>query len=281
MSLDAKNLSIRALSGIVYIGLIIGAVLWGSVGVALLCSVFALIGIFELENMAAYRLLFRWRPAYFIDALIALSAIWSAYFMFGNSYGFPGHYLMTALPVLLAVRFLIQIFLRNNKGIFSIAISVFALIYLCIPLCYFIALEYLIHFKWIIVALISMIWINDTGAYLVGCTFGRHRLYEAISPKKSWEGFFGGIIFNIGAGVAFFYMFRHAHVDWSLISWIVVGICVSVTATVGDLFESMIKRNCDVKDSGSIIPGHGGILDRIDSLLFVVPMLVMLISIIR
>ena len=106
------------------------------------------------------------------------------------------------------------------------------------------------------------IWANDTGAYLAGSTFGKHKLFPSVSPKKSWEGFFGGFVASIiAAGLL---------LGWKPSS-LVFGAVISIAATWGDLFESMIKRQVGVKDSGNIIPGHGGILDRIDSLLLVLP----------
>ena len=129
-------------------------------------------------------------------------------------------------------------------------------------------LALILHTYGMLIALFMFvcIWLNDTGAYLVGCTIGKHRLFERISPKKSWEGFFGGMVFCIAAGA-----FAHLLIGGSQAIWIPFAIIVSVFATWGDLVESLIKRTAGVKDSGNIMPGHGGVLDRIDSLLFVAP----------
>lgn len=112
------------------------------------------------------------------------------------------------------------------------------------------------------------IWANDTGAFIAGSTLGRHRLFPSISPKKSWEGFAGGMLASVAAVLTLGY---YLYSDLELAQMIVLGIVISIFATWGDLFESMLKRQAGVKDSGKIIPGHGGVLDRIDSVLFVLP----------
>lgn len=119
----------------------------------------------------------------------------------------------------------------------------------------------------ILLAVFVTIWVNDTGAYLVGITLGKHRLFERISPKKSWEGFFGGAIFSLISG----YIFSIYIPQISLINWIVFSEIIVIFGTFGDLTESLLKRTLDVKDSGNVIPGHGGLLDRFDSMLLAAP----------
>ena len=122
-------------------------------------------------------------------------------------------------------------------------------------------------YRWIwIIALFVFIWANDSGAYLVGVMFGKHRLWERISPKKSWEGFFGGLSFAIISAFIFAHYYQHI----ALCHWIALSIGVVIFGTFGDLFESLIKRSVEVKDSGRLLPGHGGFLDRFDSLLFAI-----------
>lgn len=125
--------------------------------------------------------------------------------------------------------------------------------------------------KFLLLAMFIMIWLNDTGAFCVGSLFGKHRLFPRISPKKSWEGFAGGVIFAIASAFMFKYAFPQYFESVSLAGLCGLGAVVGAFATWGDLVESLIKRTLGVKDSGTILPGHGGILDRIDSLLLVVP----------
>ena len=124
-------------------------------------------------------------------------------------------------------------------------------------------------------AFIGIIWVNDVFAYLVGVTFGKHRLCERISPKKSWEGFFGGLIGAVGAALLFGYLF-----GGNLCIWGGLGLIVALTGVAGDLVESLIKRSVDVKDSGALMPGHGGVLDRFDALILSVPFAVVYLLIV-
>jgi phosphatidate cytidylyltransferase len=117
-------------------------------------------------------------------------------------------------------------------------------------------------------------WANDSGAYLAGVTFGRNKLMERISPKKTWEGFFGGVFLAIIAAVLFS--------GWlgvvGMIHWIIIALIISIAGTYGDLAESMLKRSTGVKDSGSIMPGHGGFLDRFDSTIMAFPLVYLFIA---
>ena len=143
--------------------------------------------------------------------------------------------------------------------------SVFAYFYIIIPL------SCLVFIHWLnplyTLALFAFVWVNDTFAYLVGSAIGKRKLFERISPKKTWEGFFGGLIFAVFAG----FLFSHFTADNNLIKWLGLAVVVVIFGTMGDLFESYIKRNLNVKDSGTILPGHGGLLDRLDSILFAAP----------
>ena len=117
-----------------------------------------------------------------------------------------------------------------------------------------------------VLAIIFIVWINDIFAYLVGCSIGKHKMCPSISPKKSWEGFLGGIVFAVGFAMAAGYM-----MEGNVYAWGGLGAVVALAGVAGDLVESMIKREFDVKDSGNLIPGHGGVLDRFDALLMAMP----------
>ena len=119
----------------------------------------------------------------------------------------------------------------------------------------------------VIISIFILIWTNDTFAYIVGKSVGKTKLFESISPKKTIEGFIGGVIFAIIASV----IIAKYYVQMPVYFWIIIAILVGIFGTIGDLVESKFKRIAGVKDSGKIMPGHGGILDRLDSVIFVAP----------
>jgi phosphatidate cytidylyltransferase len=124
----------------------------------------------------------------------------------------------------------------------------------------------------IIIGLFILIWTNDTFAYLVGKSIGKHKLFERISPKKTIEGFLGGAVFAVFAGFLISKLYIKPNPEFSSMSiliWTIIALIASIFGTIGDLVESKFKRVAGVKDSGAIMPGHGGVLDRLDSVIFV------------
>ena len=119
-----------------------------------------------------------------------------------------------------------------------------------------------------------MIWVNDSFAFLVGKNFGKRKLFVSVSPKKTQEGFLGGLAFALIAA----FIISKLNTDFTVVNWLVIAVIVSVIGTIGDLVESKFKRQANIKDSGTIMPGHGGILDRLDSLLFAAPFVYLYIN---
>ncbi|MFY7811328.1 MAG: phosphatidate cytidylyltransferase [Flavobacterium sp.] len=118
-----------------------------------------------------------------------------------------------------------------------------------------------------IIGVFILIWVNDTFAYIVGKNFGKNKLFESVSPKKTIEGFLGGLFFTI----IFAFILSISFKFFTFENWFIIGLLVSIFGTLGDLFESKLKRIAKIKDSGNIMPGHGGLLDRLDSVIFVAP----------
>ncbi|MDE6085092.1 MAG: phosphatidate cytidylyltransferase, partial [Muribaculaceae bacterium] len=174
----------------------------------------------------------------------------------------------------LMVRSIAALYIRNGNYLADLAHSFMGQLYVTLPMALLLSAYMMSSVSHAMVLLMFvMIWLNDTGAFCVGSLIGKHKLFERISPKKSWEGFFGGLAFAVIAGlVAYLWFGTSKFSQYSAVSLMIFGALVSVFATWGDLVESQIKRTLGIKDSGKLLPGHGGILDRIDSLLMVAPL---------
>jgi len=170
-----------------------------------------------------------------------------------------------------------ELYRKKENPVLNIAVTIFTIIYLATPIS---LINFLVfppfqdgnnYSPKLLVALFALIWIYDSGAYLVGVSIGRHRLFERISPKKSWEGAIGGTLTAMLAA----YFISGFIPEIKQVHWIAFSILTVISSTFGDLTESMFKRHFGIKDSGNLLPGHGGILDRFDSLFFAAPMMVM------
>lgn len=257
--MNVKSLLLRCVSGIIYCGLIIGCIFWGRIPFSFMAMLFGILAVIEFEKNCE-GITENSLPGLIMDCF-GVSLLCFSWVIF---------------PVLgwilfLICRLVLELYTRSRRPIRCLALSLMAQLYIGLPLGLMTMLgSYIgLHF---ILAIFLMIWINDTGAFIVGSLLGRHRLFERISPKKSWEGFFGGLLFNLLTGWLFaigggdFW-----NVSWNVITWLIFGAIVTIFSTWGDLIESLMKRSLNIKDSGNLIPGHGGILDRIDSLLLVMP----------
>lgn len=272
-----KNLITRSISGLVYIALIISALLAGPYWFAALTALFAFLAVSEFLTLTCGKL----RP----DAVILASRTIDLAAAVALCLSTLSNALSTLvlfvfiMSIYVIARLTVALYDKRPNAFADVARSVMTVLYIGLPLASASAFNSLAwsdnSMRYLVLIVFVMIWLNDTGAYCVGCTLGRHRLFPRLSPKKSWEGFFGGLVFCIAVGIACFYSFdlnaESADLLISAARWIGLGITVCVFSTWGDLFESLVKRTVGVKDSGHLIPGHGGILDRIDSLLFVAP----------
>jgi phosphatidate cytidylyltransferase len=173
------------------------------------------------------------------------------------------------VPILLGV-FVAELYRKSSTPFQNIGITLLAVCYVAIPFSFYLAIGFMdgSFFYILPLSLLLLIWANDSGAYIFGITLGKNRLFERHSPKKSWEGFVGGVVVaSFVAWVLSRYVFTIAPIHW-----FVLAILTGVAGTLGDLVESMLKRSLNIKDSGSFLPGHGGLLDRFDSLIFTAPL---------
>lgn len=180
-----------------------------------------------------------------------------------------GYILLFLLPVSISIVFIYELFKISVSPFANIGYTLLGMVFVIMPFTFFHALSYVsgaYNFH-IPLAFLLMLWANDTGAYLVGMSIGRTKLFERHSPKKTWEGFIGGVV--ISAGVGYIISIYYPELSWK--NWVSVGILISCFGTLGDLVESMFKRSINIKDSGTILPGHGGLLDRFDGLLLAAP----------
>ncbi len=198
------------------------------------------------------------------------------YFVITMNNIFPDfvHFSIIDLPFamlpLAFIAFIYELFKSSATPFRNIALVISGIIYIGVPmiLLQFLAFDVTPEFNTkIIIGLIVMNWINDSGAYVVGSRIGKTPLFPRISPKKTWEGTLGGVFFCLITG----YIFSLYYTMLSTVDWMVLGAITAIFGSLGDLIESMLKRSVDKKDSGNLLPGHGGMLDRFDAFIFLLP----------
>lgn len=270
----------RLISGTVYVALIVLALTLSMVwGLWILLSVFAVAGIIEFNRLTGVN-----RPYIFRIVLDCAAAVWLLYAT--AQYGMAiSHGIGIFLPYLLYLLYVVcrSTFLPHQAMLPSLGNSIIGQLYIAVPLALTIRLTLVVdpfssmtqYNGLLLLAIFIFIWVNDTGAYLVGSRWGKRRLAPNISPKKSVEGSIGGLILVLLSAVIL-RLLLFPELSWLRI--LLIAAVVAIFGTIGDLFESSLKRRAGVKDSGKLIPGHGGILDRIDSLLLAVPAVYLLLA---
>ena len=266
-----KNLIQRIVSGIVYIVLIVAALVLLENSPVMYLIVFSLItalGINEVLSMARNEATHSWLLN-IVDMLGGVG-LFIAFFMHNAPGATSRAHWLLPIAIYLVLRGILQLYRPQQNALRSLERSMFALCYVALPMALLNVILGITAPR-LLLGVFIFLWLNDTGAYCAGRLLGRHRLFERISPKKTWEGFVGGLVACVAAAYAINTWFNEFFQVPDLTTWVGLSIVVSVFATFGDLVESLIKRTVHVKDSGHLIPGHGGILDRIDSLLMVSP----------
>lgn len=256
---------VRAISGLVFVCIVIGSIMFGASTFVLLFSVVAAIALHEFYNTVQKT---NTAQFYIIDKL-AIGAGFISVLLAGNLF-FQDLNVEIAfvIPVLLVLPLVLSVFTKMENGVRTIAHLYMGYGWVVFSFLMLFAWAYIngkynyTYFIWGIV----FIWTNDVFAYLTGRLIGKTKLFERVSPNKTWEGTLGGLVFASTAGILVAYIF-----DYSIMPWLGFGLLCGVCATVGDLFESVIKRSLGVKDMGKIMPGHGGMLDRFDALMFAAP----------
>jgi len=262
-----KNLLLRSVSGALYVLLVLLACFSGESALLFWASFLGMAALSEWHTFAKESS--KVSLPNFMTVGLFLTALWSksGYWKLSGSQGALFDFI---LIMLLAVLVLWQVFHPRKSSLNALYHSFFGLFYIGFPLFLLVQLPFFddLFEPWLLVAVYILIWTLDTFAYLVGISLGRHPFFPRVSPKKTWEGLIGGILFTLVAALVMAYQLPF----FPLQGWLGLALVIIFAATVGDLFESALKRAYGLKDSGNFMPGHGGILDRIDSLLFAVPM---------
>ncbi len=258
-----KNLILRSITGALIVGLLIFSILFSeySFGALFLFITVAAVAEFNMLVTAKYE-------SHINPILSAIITIVLFISLFAISIGWASYKILAIYLALISISFIAELYRKKENPILNWAMLALSQLYIALPFSLLSTIGFAEnqgnYNSCFLLAFFVTVWVYDTGAYLVGMAIGKHRLFERISPKKSWEGFFGGLLFAMGAAYAFS-IFEDV---MSLYQWLGFSAIIVIFATFGDLSESLLKRTLGVKDSGSILPGHGGILDRFDSILF-------------
>lgn len=279
-----NNFIQRAITGIIFVGVLIGCILGGPISFTLLFALITALTIHEFGVIISKQ------PDVEINKPICMLA--GVFLFFGFAYlgVIPGQ-TEILIPYLFLIIYLLvsELYLKKKNPLNNWAYAMMSQIYIALSFAMLNVLayhsignegelsNYQVQYNPILpLSIFIFTWINDTGAYCTGMLFGKHRLFERISPKKSWEGSIGGGVFSIIAAIVMAHYFPFMPIS----IWIGLALTVVIFGTLGDLTESLLKRTIGIKDSGNILPGHGGMLDRFDSTLMAVPAAVVYLYII-
>jgi len=261
-----SNFQQRILTGVLGGVIFIGGIWFSDWSFGLIFLALTVLGMLEFYKLLTDK---GFQPNHNLGIILG-SGLFVLTFLIQKGY-LAGQYLFL-LPPIIILTLVAELYRKKEQPFTNIALTLVAVFYVATPFTLLIIVGFLENrYSWhIILGTIFLIWAADSGAYFFGKAFGRTKLFERISPGKTWEGWLGGTLLCLGVS----YVLSLFLQDMDLPHWIGVALIVSVFGVLGDLVESMLKRSLQVKDSGSLLPGHGGILDRFDSLLMVVPFIV-------
>ncbi|SDI19706.1 phosphatidate cytidylyltransferase [Flavobacterium omnivorum] len=279
----------RGISGAVYIILLLVSILYSTETFFILFGIFLVIAIYEFCNLIQIPKVF---PVLFGVLLYTTVTLVSHYNksttatinqLFNTNLEISINIqqldiVLLVIALVVSIKCILFLFYDNIQKISTSSKYLYLLGYIMLPFVFITKISFGIndYNPKIIIGLFILIWTNDTFAYIVGKSIGKTKLFEKISPKKTIEGFLGGILFAVLAGylISKYYIKANPEFsDRSILIWTSIAVIVGIAGTIGDLIESKFKRIAGVKDSGSIMPGHGGILDRLDSVIFVAPII--------
>ncbi|WJS92932.1 phosphatidate cytidylyltransferase [Flavobacterium johnsoniae] len=279
----------RTISGAVYIALLLASILFSTESFITLFGVFLIITIYEFSNIVNLNKVF----SILFGILVYSTTILVSHYnkqtskflneTFNSNISLETNIkqldlVLLAITIVVSIKCIIFLFYDSVQKISTSSKYLYLLGYITLPFIFIVKISFGTndYNPKIIIGLFVLIWTNDTFAYLVGKSMGKHKLFERVSPKKTIEGFLGGVVFAAFAGFLISKLYIQPNPEFSsksILIWTIIALIVSVFGTIGDLIESKFKRIAGIKDSGSIMPGHGGILDRLDSVIFVAPII--------
>lgn len=252
----------RAITGLVLVAAITASVLAGSysfIALLLMVNLLALVEFFRLLRTEHLQPRVKeglfGSTVFFVTACLVFADLINVTFFLVN------------IPVVILI-LLRELYAKATTPFQNLSLTFFGIAYVTLPIILFVGIAFLplgqgIYHPAIVLGYFIILWASDTGAYAVGSLIGKHKLFERVSPKKTWEGSVGGILAAVVAG----YVVSLYEVRISLLDWLIMSAVIAVMGTYGDLLKSLLKRTAGVKDSGTLLPGHGGFLDRFDSLI--------------
>ena len=262
-----SNIVKRTVSGAFFVAVVIGSILlhpYAYAGVMTVVVVWAMLEYYDIvisDRIRAGR----------VTGVLSGAALFTASFFYVQGI-VSGDVFLFLIPAIIFL-FISQLYSKNQKSFRDVTYIITGIVYVALPFALCNSLVFLSvdgQFRYspdILLGFFILLWTNDTFAYLTGIIFGRRRLFERISPKKSWEGFFGGLICTVALSLPVARLFPVL----PFYHWMTVAAIIVIFGVYGDLIESLLKRNYKIKDSGRFLPGHGGILDRFDSVLLAAP----------
>lgn len=255
-----KNLLIRTVSGLTLVAILVGGILFSPLTSFIVLGIIALGSLRELGKLFTEAGIHTMRLFTFVTAALLLAM--QLINIVCVDYYITLKFTLIIMALLFIIRCTIELYRKKENPFESIAHEIFAIVYTVMPI---VILNSIADYRFVLI-LFVIVWTNDVAAYLFGSMLGKHKLFERISPKKSWEGFAGGLLMGCAAAVVSAWL-----IGGDLFTWGAIGLITSLAGVGGDLFESMFKRSIAIKDSGHTIPGHGGFLDRFDALFFAAP----------
>lgn len=264
-----NNLWVRARTAVFFVGTVLLALYFSVWSYAALMSIVLLLAHVELHKIfKIQRCENKCSPLYLPLSLITgLSTFLGSLFIISGQLN-PA-YALLFIP-LLFLPFVIELWADSDQPVRNIAFQLFAFVYISLPLVLlnFIVIDQLGDYRALLVmGIILLVWANDAAAYMVGSMIGKNKLFERISPKKTREGSIGGVVGTLIAAMLIYLVFNIY--TWQ--DWLYMALILSITASFGDLIQSLFKRSVKIKDTGTLFPGHGGVLDRFDAFFFAIP----------